>query len=231
MPSNPRVLIAEGLKHDAKMTGAPWEATGPDNGPDDMDCIVDSHDHLVADTSESREPIADALGIAWMRTNLRAILDGYAAALDEVERDARASADSPRAANDGPHATTVALTPCEDEDLPNVPPGGEHERVLSPQKFVVLHRILTCDMILIRLQIGTVEVPFELDNTDSLQWTYRPRGLDDDLLRNRLVATGAAVATTDSIAVAPGLEVRALLRNESAVPAKPRVALLVYEEI
>lgn len=118
-----------------------------------------------------------------------------------------------------------------DEDLPDVPPGAEHERVIAPQRFTVLHRILTYDMALSRLQIGNVEVPFELDSMDGPQRTYRPRGLDDELLRKRLSATGAAVATADSIAIAPCLEVRVRLRNEGDAPTKPRAALLVYEEI
>ncbi len=118
-----------------------------------------------------------------------------------------------------------------DEDLPDVPPGGEHERVIAPQKFVVLRRVIVRDVALVRLRVGAVEVPFELESADGPQRSYKPRGLDDDALKRQLVATGAAVATRDSIAVAPGLEIRARLRNEGDAPAKPRVALLVHEEV
>jgi hypothetical protein len=118
-----------------------------------------------------------------------------------------------------------------EEDLPDVAPGEEYERVIAPQKFVVLRRIIVRDMALIHLQIGVVEVPFELESTDGSVRRYRPKGLDDDALKKRLVATGAAVATSNSIAIAPNLEIRTQLRNEGDAPTKPRAALLVQEEI
>ena len=118
-----------------------------------------------------------------------------------------------------------------DEDFPDVLPGGEVEHVIAPQKFVVLHRVIVHDMVLVQLRIGAVEgVPFELESQDGSQRTYKPMGLDDVALKKRLVATGAAVATPDSIAIVPGLEIRVLLQNLGATPVKPRVALLVQEE-
>lgn len=120
----------------------------------------------------------------------------------------------------------------DENDLPDVPPGGEYERVIAPQKFVVLRRILVRDMTLVRLEIGMVkDIPFELESEDGPQRTYRLKGLDDDDLKKRLVKTGAAVATKDSIAIAPAVEVRTILRNEGVAPAKPRAALIVHEEI
>ncbi len=47
-----------------------------------------------------------------------------------------------------------------ESDLPDVPPGGEHERAIAPQKFVVLLGVVVRDMVLVRLQVGAVEVPF-----------------------------------------------------------------------
>jgi hypothetical protein len=120
----------------------------------------------------------------------------------------------------------------DENDLPDVPAGGEYERGIAPQKFVVLRRIIVRDMTLVRLRIGAVdEVPFELESEDGPQRSYKPKGLDDDTLKKRLIETGAAVATRDSIAIVPGLEVRVLLRNKGDVPAKPRAALLVHEEV
>jgi hypothetical protein len=63
------------------------------------------------------------------------------------------------------------------------------------------------------------------------QRNYKPAGLAVAPLKKRLIATGAAVATADSIAITPGLEVCLVLRNEGQVPVKPRAALIVYEEI
>lgn len=116
------------------------------------------------------------------------------------------------------------------EDLPDVPPGNAFTRVIVVQSFVVLHRILTCDMTLTHLQIGAVEVPFELDSVEDALRTYRFRNLNVATLRRDLVATGAAVAPFNMIAVAPCLEVRVSLLNVQSVPAKPHAALLLYEE-
>lgn len=119
-----------------------------------------------------------------------------------------------------------------EEALPDIPPGGEYECAIAPQKFVVLYRILVQELTLVRLEIGAIDdVPFELESADGPRRSYRLRSLDDDALKKRLVAIGAAVATPDSIALSPGLEVWAHLRNDTAAPAKPRVALLVQEEV
>jgi len=117
-----------------------------------------------------------------------------------------------------------------DDVLPNGTPGETHECAIAPQTFVVLRRIRTYGMTLVSLRIGAVEaVPFGRIADDGHQHDYAPKDLDDASLRERLVATGAAVATADSIAIVPGLEVRVVLRNEGDVPAKPR-ALIVQEE-
>lgn len=119
----------------------------------------------------------------------------------------------------------------KDEDLPDVAPGEEFERVIAPQKFVVLHRILVRELILVRLEVGAVtDVPFELIDTDGDRRTYKLGDLRDETLCKRLVAVGAAAAGRDTIAISPLLEVRVHLRNEGTVPAKPSAALIVQEE-
>jgi hypothetical protein len=137
-----------------------------------------------------------------------------------------------------PRLSVITDWRVREDDLPDVAPGEEFEYVIAPQKFVVLHRIRVVsslprgDMALIRLEIGMVkDIPFELESTDGPVRTYRLKGLNDDDLKKRLIKTGAAVATKDSIAIAPALEVRTVLRNEGSRPAKPRAALLVQEEI
>jgi hypothetical protein len=87
-----RALIAEARKHDEAMTEAPWEW-------DDKDDAFRHIDELVAfgePISEGNHGIvidqADARGIAWLRTNLRALLDGYAEALEEAAGITRAHA-------------------------------------------------------------------------------------------------------------------------------------------
>ena len=131
-----------------------------------------------------------------------------------------------------PRTSVITDWRVRDENaLPDVSPGETFERVIAFQKFVVLRRILVNGMSLSQLQIGTVEVPFELETTDGPVRIYRPRDLESDDLAGRLIAVGAKVATNDSIAVAPGLEIRSLLRNEGTTPAKPRIALLVLEEV
>jgi hypothetical protein len=128
--------------------------------------------------------------------------------------------------------TAIITEPVRSEqDLPDILPGHEYECVIETQKFVVLRRILVRDLVLVRLEIGNVkDVPFELESKDRAQRNYRLKGLDGEALKKDLVMAGAAVATRDTIAIAPELEVRLLLRNENGVPAKPRAALFVQEE-
>lgn len=131
-----------------------------------------------------------------------------------------------------PRTSIITDWRTKEGDLPDVAPGDEYERVIAPQKFVVLHRVVVRGLTLVRLKIGAVKnVPFELDSTDGPQRTYRLRDLDDEMLKKSLIKTGAAVAAPQAIAIAPGLEVRAVLRNESDAPAKPRAALVVQEEV
>ena len=121
----------------------------------------------------------------------------------------------------------------DDSDLPDVPPGAEYARVITPQKFVVLHQIVIHGPILVGLRIGALsDVPFELESVDGDgdARRYRPKGLDGELIKKQLVKVGAAAAGPNAIAIAPGLEVRLQLRNEGDAPTKPRVALLVQEE-
>ena len=119
-----------------------------------------------------------------------------------------------------------------DADLPALAPGEEYERVITPQKFIILLQIATLNVDLVRLQIGVVEVPFELlPNMDGRTKTYRPTGLDSDDLKRRLVGAGATVATSHSIAMAPGLDVRTVVKNAGPMASvKFRVAVVVQEE-
>jgi hypothetical protein len=88
---DPRALIAEGREVDGKMTTGPWMSR---HGIRTADVYADrfpSTDRtLLARVNNHRDDATDqehanAGGIAWMRNNLRALLDGYASAL--IERD------------------------------------------------------------------------------------------------------------------------------------------------
>ena len=132
-----------------------------------------------------------------------------------------------------------------DEDLPDVLPGEEYERVITPQKHVTLCRILVNGLHLVRLQIGAVEeVPFRLMGVDGRRRGYSPRidlvprRDDDDSLRScaareKLLQIQSIPQPTvpDEVAILAGVNVHITLRNERAVPVKPRAALLVREEI
>lgn len=113
-----------------------------------------------------------------------------------------------------------------------VPPGGEVECWITPQKFVVLHQIILRGWThLVRLRIGAViDVPFELVNEDGEVRRYRPKGLDQVSIKDQLIATGAAAVGPNAIAIPPGMNVHLELRNERGIPTKPRAALLVQEE-
>ena len=117
------------------------------------------------------------------------------------------------------------------EDLPDILPGEELEIVCSSTEFIVLRHVLTRGAILIHLQIGDIEVPFELDSTEGPYRTYTPRDLNNPALRDRLIATNPLPIGSTSIAIAPNLEIRARLNNEESTPTRPRAALLVHEEI
>jgi hypothetical protein len=125
-----------------------------------------------------------------------------------------------------------------DEALPDIAPGRDSEYVVKTQNFCVLHQVHVVqvaqeDMVLVRLDIGTAQgVPFELDqeNAESNVRVYRLKDLEDADLKDRLVKTGAAVATKNTIAIGPFLEIRTVLRNQGASIAKHRVAFLGQEE-
>ena len=93
-----RKLIADGRKHDEAMTDGPWEWDDDDGmlkQPDsrswrglriDGDLVA-----FGAPTGEGDHRICmmdgDSSGIVWLRNNLRALLDGYEAALDQIKSD------------------------------------------------------------------------------------------------------------------------------------------------
>lgn len=102
MTTDPRALIAEGRKHDEAMTAAPWTFDEPSAPAGSVDIVgvrlledgraVPTDEHgdpiVVAEWVAQCDPHRDAAGIAWLRTNLAALLDGYASALDEVDAQA-----------------------------------------------------------------------------------------------------------------------------------------------
>jgi hypothetical protein len=115
-----------------------------------------------------------------------------------------------------------------DEDLHDLAPDDEIERRITPQKFCVLLQITTVGVRLVSLRIGNIhEIPFRIVSEDGPRRAYAPTGLSDPDLKQKIAATGAAVAIS-AIAVPPAMDV---VRNEGPTPVKPRVALLVQEEI
>jgi hypothetical protein len=109
---------------------------------------------------------------------------------------------------------------CDDAALPDVPPGEEYERVITAQRCVVLCRILVRDLHLVHLQVGVVELAFELYNDSGHLRTYRPARYGH--LR---------VWPRDEVSLLVGLDVRVVFRNGGVAPVKPRAALLVREEL
>jgi hypothetical protein len=122
----------------------------------------------------------------------------------------------------------------DERELPDIPPGDEYEHVIAPQKFVVLHRIIVHGPSLVRLGIGAVpDVPFELVSADGDVRRYRPKDLDKQFFETChgcLVKVGAAAVGPSAIAIAPGLEVWLVLRNDGETPVKPQASLIVQEE-
>jgi hypothetical protein len=85
-----RALIAEARQHDEAMTEAPWVHHQVINGNGEVgyDAVRDPNGRTIAydsDGSESDFEECNARGIAWLRTNLRALLDVATAALEENE--------------------------------------------------------------------------------------------------------------------------------------------------
>lgn len=127
--------------------------------------------------------------------------------------------------------TVITAGRIKDEDLPDLAPGEDYERVIAPQKFVVLHRIIVRGPILVNLRIGAVpDVPFELESMDGEVKRYRPKELRARFFDELLAKVGAAAVGQNAVAIPPGMEIRLLLRNMGTNPTKPRSALLVEEE-
>jgi hypothetical protein len=101
------------------------------------------------------------------------------------------------------------LTPAE--PLPDVPPGGEYQEQCTPQRPIVLYRIVVVGFHLVEVQVGATFVPFLLcDASDGRRW-YRPE-------------------PDGSIEVVAGQTIRLYLRNETDAPMKPKVGLIVQED-
>lgn len=79
-----RTLIEDGRKHDEAMTPGPLYARSQlvSRRPDNTGMGGTLHTNHVANFRERD----DAAAFAWLRTNLRALLDGYSQALEENER-------------------------------------------------------------------------------------------------------------------------------------------------
>jgi hypothetical protein len=118
-----------------------------------------------------------------------------------------------------------------DEDLPDIPPGLECQREITPQKHVVLRQIAVRHLKLVQLRIGAVTfVPFEICGEDGDLRIYRPAIPAGSKVVRSLDDCGARFLAPDAIRVVPGMNVELLLRNDHIAPAKPRVSLLVQEE-
>jgi hypothetical protein len=105
-PDAARALIAEGQGHDAAMTRDEWEARGQEVWSLDVDhpdydmrlAVVGRVPTEPHAPVNQRDAPANTAGIAWLRNNLRPLLDALEAALVENERLQR------------DHATAVAAT-------------------------------------------------------------------------------------------------------------------------
>jgi len=127
-----RALIAEGKRHDEAMTRSPWVMgySRIDSKPAVLEyelgvnmIPVDAADDdprwsalpefevcsvpVVGGDTATAQGERDGLGIAWLRTNLAALLDGYTAALDEVDRQVVVSESFRRERDDALQACLV----------------------------------------------------------------------------------------------------------------------------
>ncbi len=124
----------------------------------------------------------------------------------------------------------------KDEDaLPDLAFGEDYERRITPQMFVVLHRIVLQGRFLhlVSLRIGALEeVPFELEHEDDGADVhhYHPKDVDQEPIKQLLVKTGAAAVGSSAIAIPPGMDVLLVVRNGGVIPIKPRAAIVVQEE-
>jgi hypothetical protein len=127
----------------------------------------------------------------------------------------------------------------KDEELPDLVLDQDYERVIVPQKFCVLHRIIVRGrwLRLVGLRIAAVaNIPFELDSTEAAEAAeaeihhYRLK-LDPATREDLKKCAPAAAAIGDhALALLPGLYIALQVRNTDAAPTKPRVALVVQEE-
>lgn len=131
------------------------------------------------------------------------------------------------------HVITDWRTKNEDE-LPDLAFGEDYERRITPQMFVVLHRIILQGRFLhlVSLRIGALpDVPFEQEPEEDGAEVhhYRPK-IDQEPIKQLLVKTGAAAIGSGAIAIPPGMDVLILVRNGGISPTKPRAAIGVQEE-
>lgn len=117
------------------------------------------------------------------------------------------------------------------DDGPDVAPGEEFERVITPQISVVLFRILVRGrgIHLSRLQIGAEEIPFRLEGSNGDLRGYSPR-VDQAAREKLLRIQSMPQPSDDEITISAGLNVRITLHNEDIEPTRHRAALLVRED-
>lgn len=119
-----------------------------------------------------------------------------------------------------------------EKELSSIAPGDEYEHVIRPQRFIVLHQLVTHGPILVGLGVGACNgVPFELESADGNVRRYRLKDLDVRFFDRALAKVGAAAIDSRAIAIPPGMDVRLQLRNESLDPIEPRAGILVEEEV
>jgi hypothetical protein len=127
----------------------------------------------------------------------------------------------------------IAPSTIVDESLLLLQPNDEVERVIRPQKFVVLHHIRTVKLNLMKLCIGGVDhVPFAVEYEEDDHIIYKLKDLDDPALKRQLSLSGYPVACLDppSIALPPAIDVYVTLRNYSGIAVPINVALIVQED-
>lgn len=130
-----------------------------------------------------------------------------------------------------PRTSAITDWRTRDEDLPDVLPDEEYERVITPQRHVVLVQLLVQDLRMAKLQIGPIDqIPFEICDESATLRTYRPNlGEIFETVRAHLADIGCFVVAPNAIRVVTGIDVRITVKNLGEVPKKPRVALIVEE--
>lgn len=136
-----------------------------------------------------------------------------------------------------PRTSVITDWRTNEEDLPDLALDQDYERVIVPQRFCVLHRIIVHGswLRLVSLRIAALNVPFELelereDDVNNEIHNYRLRLDPATLATLKKCTPGAAAIGDHALALLPGMNVTLQLRNTGVALAKPRAALVVQEE-